>query len=188
MATTEIYQTKVTLQGIKPPIWRRLLVSSDTTLARFHDILQKAMGWTDSHLHMFTINGERYSAPMPYDPGHLLELDAKDSRRVKLSKLVPDEGFKMRYEYDFGDGWDHVIVIEKILPMIPNTKLPVCITGKRTCPPEDVGGIWGYEEFLDAIHDPNHPEHDEYLDWVGGEFDPEAFDKDAVNKRLQILR
>jgi hypothetical protein len=104
-----------------------------------------------------------------------------------LNQIVTGEKFTFTYEYDFGDDWLHAILIEKILPPAPDQKLPVCIKGKRACPPEDVGGIWGYELFLEAIADPEHEEHDSYLVWVGGEFDPEAFDLDAINARLRGL-
>jgi hypothetical protein len=184
-ANAPIYQIKITLKGSKPPIWRRLLVSSETRLSQFHHVIQAAMGWHDSHLHMFVANDKRYS--IPYDADHLAELDARDSRRVKLADVVAQDEMFI-YEYDFGDGWEHVIVVEEVLPPDPKQKLPVCLTGKRACPPEDVGGIWGYEDFLEAIRDPKHEEHEEYLEWIGGEFDPEAFDLDAVNKRLRNLR
>jgi hypothetical protein len=187
MAKAEIYQIKVTLKGIRPPIWRRIQVSSNTSLADFHEILQVTMGWLGGHLHMFTAGGESYSSPPFYDPdpSFLEELGAKDGNSVKLNKLVTGEGYQMLYEYDFGDGWEHVVLVEKILPMTPDAKLPVCIKGKRACPPEDVGGIWGYEEFLEAIKDPNHPEHEMYAEWLDYDFDPEAFDKDVVNTMLQ---
>ena len=94
-------------------------------------------------------------------------------------------GYQMLYEYDFGDGWEHVVLVEKILPMTPDAKLPVCIKGKRACPPEDVGGVWGYEQLLEAIKDPNHPEHEMYTEWIDGDFDSEVFDKDVVNAMLQ---
>jgi hypothetical protein len=179
-----IYQVKITLKHSKPLIWRRLLISSETTLAQLHDIIQTAMGWYDSHLHVFNIHDERYS--IPHDEDHLLELDARDSRRMKLSKLISTEGEKFTYEYDFGDFWEHVIQIEKILPPDPKQKLPVCIKGERACPPEDVGGVWGYDTFLEAIKDPKHPEHKMYIEWIDGEFDPEAFDLDAINRMLLI--
>jgi hypothetical protein len=144
---------------------------------------------------MFTIYDERYSLRSPYDPDHLAELDAQDSRRVKLGSLVSAEGEKFAYDYDFGDFWQHIILVEKILPPLdkilpPNAKqkFPVCIKGKRACPPEDVGGVWGYDSFLEAIKDADHPEHAMYLEWIGGDFDPEAFDLDGVNKHLQMLR
>lgn len=185
-STAQMYQLKVTLRDSKPPIWRRLILSSETTLAQLHHILQITMGWQDAHLHQFEIGEDRYSLPMEdfhNDLGH------KDSRRAKLSKFVSGEGFKFHYEYDFGDSWDHVLLIEKILPLDPEQKLPICIKGKRACPPEDVGGIWSYDFFLEAMQDPNHPEHDSYLEWMGEEpFDPEAFDLDAVNTALSRLR
>jgi hypothetical protein len=184
-ANDSIYQIKITLMDSKPPIWRRLLISSETTLSKLHDIIQAAMGWQDSHLHAFNIHGQQYSAPNPYDPGHLAELGMKSTSRVKLGSLISAEGEKFRYEYDFGDDWQHQILIEKILPPVPQQKLPVCIQGKRACPPEDVGGVWGYDTFLEAIKDPKHPEHEMYTEWIDGDFDPEEFDLDEVNERLK---
>jgi len=186
-ANAPIYQIKITLKDSKPPIWRRVLISSETTLPKLHDIIQAAMGWYDSHLHAFNIHGEQYSAPSPYDPGHLQEMGMKSTNRKKLNALVSGEGDKFTYEYDFGDDWQHEIKIEKVLPPDPKQKLPVCIKGKRACPPEDIGGVWGYDTFLEAIKDPNHDEHEMYTEWIGGDFDPEAFDLDVVNLRLKSI-
>jgi len=183
-----IYQIKITLKHSKPPIWRRLLISSETTLTQLHDIIQVAMGWYDSHLHAFNINGENYSAPSPYDPDHLREMGMKSTRGKKLKSFIFGEGDKFTYEYDFGDFWEHVILVEKILPPDPEQPLPTCIKGKRACPPEDVGGVWGYDIFLEAIKDPNHPEHEMYTEWFGDDFDPEAFDLDATNRALRSLK
>ena len=188
MSKASIYQIKITLNHSKPPIWRRLLIASDTTLAQLHAIIQEAMGWHNSHLHAFDIFGEQFSAPIPYDPGHLKELGMKNTRGVRLNKLITAEGDKFRYEYDFGDSWEHDILVEKILPPDPGQKLPVCIKGKRACPPEDVGGVWGYDTFLEAIKDPDHPEHEMFAGWIGSDFDPEAFDLDEVNQRLKQIR
>jgi hypothetical protein len=179
---TPIYQIKITLQDSKPPIWRRLLVSSDTLLSQLHQIIQTAMSWWDSHLHQFIVGDVYYGVPTP-DAWY----EVKDERRAKLNQIAPQEKSRFVYEYDFGDDWLHVILVEKILPPDPAQKLPVCIKGKRACPPEDVGGIWGYETFLEAISDSEHEEHDEYLVWVGGAFDPAAFDMDAVNEQLRQL-
>lgn len=184
-ATASIYQIKITLRDSKPPIWRRVLISSETTLSKLHNIIQSAMGWYDGHLHAFEIQGKQYSAPLPYDPGHLREMGMKSTNRVKLNKFIRVEGEKFRYDYDFGDDWQHEIVLEKIEPADPKQKLPLCIKGKRACPPEDVGGVWGYDGFLKAISDPKHPEHESYLGWIGEDFDPEAFDMDEVNMRLK---
>lgn len=187
-AIAPVYQLKITLNRSTPPIWRRVLVSSDITLAKLHLVIQEAMGWYNSHLHMFVIGSEQYSAPSPYDAGHLAELGAKSTQRVKLSKLNLAEGDKFVYEYDFGDSWEHTILLEKILPLGSDQKTPVCIKGKRACPPEDVGGTWGYESFLEAIKDPKHPEHADYIEWIGDDFDPEAFDLDRVNEGLKQIK
>ena len=179
----QIYQIKVTLDGSKPPIWRRILVRSGVTLEKLHYILQVAMGWTNSHLHQFIVGQTYYGEPHP-DYGS----EMRDERRVKLSQIVPGEGFRFAYEYDFGDSWVHTLLVEKVLPPEPGQQYPVCVKGRRDCPPEDVGGVWGYEEFLEAIRDPDHPEHEEYLEWVGGEFDPEAFDLEETNEILRDLQ
>ncbi len=186
--TAPIYQLKITLKNSNPPIWRRVLISSDTTLTKLHQIIQIAMGWYDSHLHAFEIHGERYSAPMPGDPTHLQELHMKSTSRVKLNTLITAKDEKFHYDYDFGDSWGHEIVLEKILPADPKQELPVCIAGKRACPPEDVGGVWGYEDFLKAIIDPKHPDHAMNTEWIGEDFDPEAFDLDAVNEWLKRVK
>ena len=180
--TSVVYQIKVTLKGSKPPIWRRMLVTSTTTLAQLHHILQCVMGWEGYHLYRFDIRGMEYG-----DPSMLEEMEGEDARRVTLETLVRGEKDKFLYEYDFGDSWDHELLVEKVLPYEAGKRYPVCLTGKRACPPEDCGGIWGYASFLEAIQDPQHPEHEEMVDWVGGEFDPEAFDLDEVNSELQNL-
>jgi len=171
------------LDESKPPLWRRILVPGDITLAKFHYILQTAMGWTDSHLHQFIVGQTYFGEPHP-DYG----FDMQDERRVKLNQIVPGAGFKFRYEYDFGDGWLHNLLVEKVLEPEPGQQYPVCIRGRRACPPEDVGGVWGYDTFLEAIQNPDHPEHDTYTEWIGGEFDPAEFDLDETNEILRGLR
>jgi hypothetical protein len=177
----KIYQIKVTLAGSKPPIWRRILVPGDVNLQKLHDIIQVVMGWTNSHLHQFIVGQTTYGEPHP-DYGH----EMRDERRVKLSQIARAEA-KFRYEYDFGDSWLHDLLVEKILPPEPGQRYPVCVKGKRACPPEDVGGVWGYEVFLEAIRNPDHPEHEMYLGWIGGGFDPEAFDLEGTNEILRRL-
>jgi hypothetical protein len=177
-----IYRMKVTLKGSKPPIWRRIEVPANITLAGLDRVIQAAMGWDGAHLHQFLIDGEYYS-----DPRFELD-DIINENQVRLDKLVPFEKSKFLYEYDFGDDWQHTILVEKILPAEDGKLYPLCVTGKRACPPEDVGGIWGYEEFLEAIGDPKHPEHESMLEWVGGSHDPEAFDLEAVNALLRRTR
>ncbi len=177
-----VYQLKVTLKDSKPPIWRCIQVRGSTTFARLHDILQITMGWTDSHLHQFIVRNEYYGVP---NPGW--DMEVKDERRVKLEQLVAGVKDRFIYEYDFGDSWAHAILVEKMLTPEPGVKYPVCLTGKRACPPEDVGGIWSYDDFMAAVRDPAHPEHEMYTDWIGGSFDPEAFDLEAVNQQLRQL-
>lgn len=180
-ATGTIYQLKITLKDIRPPIWRRVLVP-DCSLDEVHEIIQVAMGWENYHLYDFEVGGERYTDPRGMD-----DLDMEDASRARLSGIIPKEKFKFSYTYDFGDDWKHEVLVEKILLLEAGQKYPVCVDGKRACPPEDVGGPWGYEEFVDAIRDPQHEQHEEYLEWVG-EFDSEAFDLDAVNKELRRLQ
>jgi hypothetical protein len=174
-----IYQIKISLIGVKPPIWRTVLVASNIDLETFHDVIQLAMGWTDSHLHQFIANKVFYGIP-----DDDFELEMEDETKYKLSQLLKKEKESIKYEYDFGDSWEHKILLEKILPFDTKTVLPVCIKGKRACPPEDCGGIWGYEELLETISNPNHPDHDDMLEWLGGEFDPEEFDLEDINEDL----
>jgi hypothetical protein len=143
------------------------------------------MGWYNAHLHHFKIGEVYYSIPMPMFG--MEDMGSEDSRKVKLSQVVTGEKFKFMYEYDFGDSWYHDIVVEKILPHDPQQKLPTCIKGKLACPLEDIGGVWGYYRFLEIINDPEHPEHEEMLEW-GGDVDPEAFDMEVINQRLSSLR
>ena len=178
-----VYQIKVTLRESKPPIWRRLLVSDSTTLYTLHKIIQAAMGWTDSHLHQFIIEGEYFSIPSSEDSRPI-----KDERRYRLNQITSSDNSKFIYEYDFGDSWEHEILVEKNQSPEAGIKYPMCIKGKRACPPEDIGGVWGYEEFLEAISDPNHDQHDFYTEWLGDEFDSEEFDIEEINQVLQRIK
>lgn len=175
----KIYQIKVTLNGVRPPIWRRLQVSSATRLPELHDIIQISMGWTDSHLHMFVAGDRQYGVP---DPD--FEDETIPEEGVQINALLKKEKDSVIYEYDFGDGWQHKVTLEKIIDDAPGRAVPRCIAGRRTCPPEDVGGIWGYEEFLTAYADKTHPEHEEFVEWAGEYFDPERFDVEEVNAIL----
>ncbi len=158
-------------------------MSDTVTLAQLHHIIQAAMGWYDSHLHQFTVGRVHYGVP---DPDDFEEV--RDERRVRLNQILTEPKQKLVYEYDFGDGWEHVILLEKVLSPEQGAEYPRCTAGKRACPPEDVGGVWGYESFLETIRDRKHPEHVEMLEWVGGEFDPEEFDLAAVNEALHTRR
>ena len=182
----EIYQLKVTLLDTNPPIWRRLLVPSELTLAQLHDVLQIAMGWEDYHLHEFSAGGRRFGPPDPED--QFMADDVEDERRVRVFGLFGRTGAKAVYTYDFGDTWEHSIVLEKRLPAAPNMIYPICTDGQLACPPEDCGGIPGFYDLLDALRQPTHEQHQELRDWVGGDYDPEAFSIEAVNRILTRLR
>ena len=183
----EIYQLKVTLLDTKPPIWRRLLVPVGLTLEVLHDVLQLAMGWTDSHLHEFRIGKKRFGKPDPDD--ELMDLPpVGDERTAHLFKVLGKARAKAVYTYDFGDNWEHAIVVEKVLPPEPGVAYPVCVGGKLRCPAEDCGSIPGYYNLLEVIRDPTHEEHEDMMDWLGGEYDPDAFSVDDVNQRLAPLQ
>ena len=179
-----MYQLRIELQHVKPQIWRRVLVPGAIKLPRLHETIQAAMGWVGGHLHEFVIAEEHYGAVdphYPYDP------PLQSENRISLkSALAGARTF--RYVYDFGDDWEHKIKVEKLWPDNPGFKLPMLLSGANACPPEDVGGAYGYLEFLEAIRDPNHKEHATMLDWIGGSFDPAAFDDNQVNARLSTIR
>ncbi|MDY7026950.1 MAG: plasmid pRiA4b ORF-3 family protein [Spirochaetota bacterium] len=177
-----VYQLKVTLKESSPPIWRRIQVNSDISLYKLHQILQVVMGWLDYHLHQFVIHGEYYGVPEPD-----FDFEVKNEKRVKLNQVASRPGDKIVYEYDFGDSWEHVILLEKILEPEDRGHYPICLKGKRACPPEDCGGIWGYYDLLEAMQDPAHPEHDDILEWLESNFEPEEFDVDLVNKKLKTI-
>jgi tetratricopeptide (TPR) repeat protein len=166
-----VYQLKVTLKGTSPPIWRRLLVPADTRLSKLH-------------VHQFEVGRRCIGVPSPDDDWREVE----DERKIRLSEIAAGEKARFTYEYDFGDSWEHAILVEKVLPPEKGARYPACVGGRRACPPEDVGGVWGYETFLEAIADPTHEEREEMLEWVGGAFDPEAFDAEEVSRSLRRLR
>ena len=174
-----VYQLKVMLRDIRPPIWRRIQVRSDTNLQRLHRIIQTVMDWHESHLHEFEILGARYG------DSEFMQGEVEDEQIAKLGKLITEEKEKFLYRYDLGDCWDHEVLVEKIMPPEDGIRYPVCLAGKRACPPEDCGGAPGYEELLEILGDPSHPEHEDRFLWLPGDFDSEKFDVDSVNKRLR---
>jgi hypothetical protein len=180
----QVYQLKITLKDTKPPIWRRVQVK-DCTLAKLHDVIQIAMGWDDYHLHEYEIGNERYGDPAQWEDDFGGDSEVGNEGKVKISQLVAQGIKKWSYVYDMGDNWEHVIQVEKVVDAETGARYPRCITGKRACPPEDCGGPWGYGDFVQAIQDPKHERHAELLEWVGGEFDPEALDIEAVNEQLR---
>lgn len=187
MSEMKIYQIKITLDHINPPIWRRIQVPGNVSLLQFHFILQIAMGWTNSHLHEFQIGEERFGTSFEDDWGGP-EYELKEEEQYQLEQVIPARGDSFSYLYDFGDSWEHTLEVEEILSPSAAQSYPRCLSGARACPPEDVGGPWGYEDFLEAIKNPDHPEHEDYLRWIGGAFEPEAFDPEQRDLELANYR
>ncbi|MGC8529715.1 MAG: plasmid pRiA4b ORF-3 family protein [Leptospirillia bacterium] len=174
-----LLQFKITLKGIRPPIWRRFLVPEGISLSDLHDVIQEVMGWWNSHLHEFRFKGRRYGVCDP-------ELDMEgviDEGTVTIKDLGLSPRGKIVYEYDFGDGWEHELLLEKILPA-EGRMSPVCLKGARSCPPEDCGGAWGYENLQKILKDPEDEEYASWKEWLPEDFDPEHFDLDSVNTIL----
>lgn len=182
---TTIYQIHVSLEEVQPQIWRQLLIPSNLLLSDLHNIIQTVMGWEDAHLHQFIKNKMYYTVQYPDDDfwDDDISIDYK-KKKIRISDLLLKENEKIIYEYDFGDCWEHEILLEKILPIDNKQKYPVCLAGKMSCPPEDCGGAWGYMNMLEILNQPEHEEYNSYIDWLGDEFDPKYFDKDNINKSL----
>ena len=177
------YQLKITIQEIRPPIWRRVRVPGRMSLEALHRVIQIVFGWTDSHLHEFKIGEKSYGQPDEFSG-----LETLDERRVSMADALGTKTKRFVYTCDFGDDWRHEVVVEKVEPAGPGEDRVVCLGGKLHGPPDDCGGPWGYVEFLEAIHDSRNEQHEEMLDWIGGEFDPEEFDLAAVNQRLAAVK
>ena len=182
--TDTIYQFKITLKGIRPPIWRRIQVPGTYTFWDLHVAIQDAMGWLDYHLHQFDIPSpttglpvwigipnEEISAVVPILPDW----------QLRMADYFTESNPKADYWYDFGDDWQHTVSLEKILQRGPTVEYPTCVAGRRACPPEDCGGTWGYSEFLRKLSDPSDPEHRDMMDWIGGSFDPAEFERADVH-------
>ncbi len=182
-ATSTVYQLRIALRRIRPPIWRRVVVPGNVSLARLHEVVQIVFGWTDTHLHQFEIAGSVYGQPNDFDDPEVM-----DETAVTLDDVVGRRTRRFTYIYDFGDDWVHDVAVEKIIAGDSGTDRALCLAGRRHRPPEDCGGVAGYREFLRAIGNPKHAAHDERLAWVGGKFDPEAFDLARVNRELGTLR
>lgn len=180
---SDILQLKITLKGSKPPIWRRVLVDKKITLLHLHRIIQTAMGWYNCHLWEFDLNGQSFG---PVDKTGMMGFtpdEMEDAAKQKVSAFADREKAKFSYTYDMGDDWEHQILVEKVLPRVPDQHYPLCIDGKMNCPPEDCGGIWGFYALLEALKDPKHPDHEDMTEWLGDDYDPRAFDPDVVNQK-----
>jgi hypothetical protein len=175
------WQLKIELLDVTPVIWRRLIVPSTIELPKLHRVFQTALGWTNSHLHEFVINGVRYSDP---DPDFDDEIGHVDEQRVVLDNALGMDTRCFDYVYDFGDDWHHIVVVEDRHHQSQASKSIHCVAGENACPPEDVGGAFRYAEFRLAIADPTHEEHESFREWSGGRFDPTRFDLKAINRAL----
>jgi hypothetical protein len=179
-----VYRFKIVLRDSAPEIWRRI-ETQDVSLGQLHALIQTAMGWTNSHLHQFEIAGIRYTDPR-FLTDDLDDFGAIDYSRLRISDLVAKYGAKLRmgYEYDFGDGWQHDVVLEEVTDPERGIRYPRCTEGARACPPEDVGGVYGFADFVEAITNPSHSEHDDYLEWHGP-FDPADFNAAKATRRMR---
>ena len=175
----ESYQFKIELRDISPPIWRQFQAWGDATLAQLHRILQMVMGWENYHLYEFRIGGRIYGDPDLDDEREII-----DAKRTRIRNVLSGVGTEFEYEYDFGDDWQHDLLLEAVMQSGPDTMCPRCLAGERSCPPEDVGGSGGYADYLEALADPNHEEHQNMMEWRGP-FDPETFSVESVNRELE---
>lgn len=176
-AGTTIVSLKVTLRGTKPPIWRRLLMADTMTLDDLHQAIQATMGWDDGHLHAFDIDGRQYGDRQTVD-------DVADENRLTLKGLLKSGVARFTYTDDFGDDWEHTVAIEKTQPAIDAEPYPLCVAGKRACPPENCGGPWGYQQLLEVLADPDHPDYADQKEWIDEDFTPDHFDTVAANAAL----
>jgi Plasmid pRiA4b ORF-3-like protein len=179
-----VVQIKVKLRGVsKPPVWRRLRVRADTPLDRLHDAVVAAFGWAGYHMHVFTRGADQFGLPDP-------ELGFIDEHRVGLGQLIGGVGDRLGYTYDFGDDWQHEIVVEELFDADREAHYPVLVDAKGACPPEDCGGPWGYAEPKEILADPAHDQHQEMLDWLGlddaSAFDPGAVDAEGLEEELAL--
>jgi Plasmid pRiA4b ORF-3-like protein len=178
-----VLQVKIKLLGVsKPPVWRRVLVPGEIRLDQLHGVIQVAMGWSDCHMHVFSTDAGDYGVSDP-------ELGFLDERCMTLSQLLSEPGDRLRYTYDFGDAWEHEIMLEKVLGAHPEQLYPSCVAGKGACPPEDCGNAWGYARLQEVLADPADEEHASMLEWLelesASDFDATAFEIDAVNDLLR---
>ncbi len=175
---SKILELDIVLQGSKPKIWRRVLVPDDMNFYELHFVIQFAMGWTHSHLHQFIVGRYQRRIGIPFEDDEEME----DSRELKINSILNAPKSKIVYEYDFGDSWEHLVEVKKLHEPEAGKTYPVLIGGKMACPPEDCGGIWGYQDLVEKMKQKGTDEYEELVEWLGGEFDPEEFDMDEINE------
>ena len=178
---SNVLQFKITLRNTKPAIWRRFLIEDILTFHDLHLVIQNVMGWTNSHLYQFVYNKTSFiGIPESEEDNNIT-----NAKEVVLSSFFDQPKIRINYEYDFGDSWDHELVLEKILDKVPGAQYPNCIKGERNCPPEDCGGIWGFYNMLEILKDKKHRAYEETLEWLGDDYNPEEFDIDTVKEYLK---
>jgi len=170
-----VYQFKITLDDIKPKIWRRIQVPETYTFEELHRVIQKAMGWFDYHLHEYEIKEPESLTKVQIGIPDEMSEEVLEENKEKIKDYFTKENPNAEYTYDFGDSWEHTIKLEKVLPRDEKVKYSICIAGERACPPEDCGGVWGYIDLLEIIRNKDDERHDEMMEWLGEEFDPEYF-------------
>ncbi|NQY74337.1 MAG: plasmid pRiA4b ORF-3 family protein, partial [Candidatus Margulisbacteria bacterium] len=178
---------KIVLLNTKPPVWRRVLIKDDITFEDLHRTIQNSMPWSNSHLHSFDFNGQTYEADNHDDFGLFGDDDENKGIDVKLSSLQLGEKDRIGYTYDFGDDWQHQILIEKVIPIDINQDYPFCIKATGACPPEDCGGIWGFYEMVEAVKDKKSEMREEYIELLGKNFDPKYINIDEINDALRSM-
>jgi len=177
-----MHQIRITLLDSEPLIWRRVRLSGETNLEDLHHVNQVVMDWENSHMHQFIAGDRRYGLDEDFMP------DPESERTATLREVIPVPEARLLYEYDFGDSWEHDVLVEELLPPEEGAGYAVCAAGEYAAPPEDCGGIPGYYMMPEAIEDEESPDHEEMLEWVGGDFDPVALDLDRINRDLETLR
>jgi hypothetical protein len=181
---SKILELDITLSASKPKIWRRVLVPADFTFRELHYVIQFSMGWTNSHLHQFIVGRHDRCIGMTFDDGFDDDMEMEDGRKVNISELLNAPKDKIKYEYDFGDGWEHIIEVKKVLQPETGQKYPLVTGGAMACPPEDCGGIWGYARLVETMKKKDTDEYEEMLEWLGEEFDPADFDMESINNEF----
>lgn len=184
MSAEIIARLNILLENIEPTIWRRVDVPVSASLKMLHDIVQAAMGWENSHLWHIEAGDRRYGVPDPMWP----KSGMSAAKNVKLAALIDQGVSELFYTYDMGDDWRHTITLETVGPGEHDVKYPRFVEGQRRCPPEDVGGLPGYEMFLDAMADPAHEEHDRLREWYGGPYNPDDIDERFTRRAVVAIR